>query len=196
MPYNFVADCFHTKKLCSRLGHKFLSFCHKSHIWQTDRQTNVFIVTRPRCMQCMHRIQSGKINVKMVRDTRRKVFFFNKLWYVGARERWTVTSGVTQLVLLMKYWTFWHIDRTASMKSGTLQNRYCGNMWTVHRYFECNIWFACLLQRILNCDQGLINHSGAHTNVRRGHFLIRIARIFSASGVGCTFLPSKSWRLF
>ena len=35
-------------------GHKFLSFCHKSRVWQTDRRTDSFIVSieRVACNEC------------------------------------------------------------------------------------------------------------------------------------------------
>ena len=38
-------------------------------------------------------------------------------------------------------------------------------------------------------DQGRINHSGPHTNVRRGPFLVREARIFLS--VAVHFFPKK-----
>ena len=30
----------------------FLLFCHNARIWQTDGQTDSFLMARPRCMQC------------------------------------------------------------------------------------------------------------------------------------------------
>jgi len=37
-------------------GHKFISFCHKSRVWQTDGRTDIILITEP----CMHSIQRGK----------------------------------------------------------------------------------------------------------------------------------------
>jgi len=51
MPYNFVADGFHTKKLCSRLSLSEVRFYTKNgsfaflrFLWEAQRQRTLFIL--------------------------------------------------------------------------------------------------------------------------------------------------------
>jgi len=71
------------------------------------------------------------------------------------KEYLTAVKWKTLFLLQVKYWTFWCMDCSASIKSNMLENAWSGrNLWTVNNgQIAISVKYGCitLLQRIFNC---------------------------------------------
>jgi len=109
----------------------------------------------------------------------------------------------TLFLLQIKYWTFWCMDCSASIKSNMLENSWSGrNMWTMNNGWIAILvkyGFITLLQRIFNCTKmqhiSIISDKALSTLVYGSPFCVIIYTSYRLSNTVRFFMGKINWHL-